>query len=94
MAVRYTEAFAPQLAPASRLKSTARVVNFLQSDSKCQRNVSGLSNFMLRHSDHQPPSGESRKLAHDHASDNEFGVLPGGKRIDCQSQKRKRKKNI
>jgi len=39
----------PQLERASRLKSTTRDVNFLQSDSKCWRYSSVLSNIILRY---------------------------------------------
>ena len=49
VAVRNVVAPAPQVDPASRLRSPTRVVSFLRSDSKCRRNVSALSNFMPRY---------------------------------------------
>jgi len=43
-AIRRVVAPAPQLEPASRLRTTTRDVSFLRSDSKCPRYVSDLSN--------------------------------------------------
>jgi len=40
---------APQLEPASRLKSATRNVSFLRSDSRCRRYVSDLSNVTPRY---------------------------------------------
>ena len=49
MAVRTVVAPAPQLDPASRLRSATRDVSFLRSDSRCLRYVSDLSNVTPRY---------------------------------------------
>jgi len=51
VAIRRVVAPAPQLEPASRLKSATRDVSFLRSDSSCRRYVSDLSNVTPRYSD-------------------------------------------
>jgi len=49
VAVRNFVAPAPQPEPASRLKSATHEISFLQSDSRCRRYVSDLSNVTLRY---------------------------------------------
>ena len=49
MAVRRVVAPAPQLEPASHLRSATRDVSFLRSDSRCRRYVSDLSNVTPRY---------------------------------------------
>jgi len=49
VAVHNVVAPAPQTEPASRLKSAKRDVSFLQSDSRCGKYVSGLSNVTSRY---------------------------------------------
>jgi len=49
VAVRRVVARPPQPEPASRLRSTTHGVSFLQSDSRCRRYVSDLSNVTPRY---------------------------------------------
>ena len=49
MAIRRVVAPAPQPEPASRLRRATRDVSFLQSDSRCRRCVSDLSNVSPRY---------------------------------------------
>jgi len=49
VAVRNVVASAPQLEPASRLRSATRDVSFLRNDSRCRRYVSDLSNVTPRY---------------------------------------------
>ena len=49
VAVRRTEALAPQVVPASCLINETLVLSFLRSDSKCRLYVRDLSNVMPRY---------------------------------------------